>query len=392
MKKVLGYIIIIISIVFTTNVFACGELKSIKVENASIKSNGNLDYIISLNNSVDNVYLDVTSDYDFVEGYGPREVSTNEKAIIKVDGNNCGYGIYTYTFEFRKLNNIIADNTDPVSYNVSLENLAVDNYDIKFNPSTYEYNLTVDESTTFISISTTKKEDTDTVVISGNSLALEPGLNKVTITVTNKDSESGIYTLNVTRSEKASDNNYLASLKVDGYTLNFERDITDYILNVKSSDSLLNISYVTEDKNAKVIEENNNNIKNGTVVTLKVTAQDGTVRNYNIKVKKSFDIMEYKLYIIVGGLVLLLILLILFTRKGKKKPKKEKVEPETISAPETTAGELSVPEVTTPVEEVKTETVTEGNATLEIITPTDVESPVPETTYEETAHTEVFKL
>lgn len=407
MKKVFIYSTIALSLLCANNVNACGELKSLKVENATIKANGQTGFLVTLKNNVNEVMLDATSDYDFVEGYGPRVVDTSKPAVLKVNGNACGYGIYTYTVDFKVPTNLIAeaDNTSTATYTAQLQNITIENVNLDFKPNVYEYSIEVPQETEYLNFSTTKINETDSVIISSNSFALKEGLNKVTVTVHTKESDTAIYTFNVTRKAVASDNNYLASLTISGYSnLNFDRSVTNYTLTIDSKDTILNLKAVAEDKKAKVEELGNNNLKNGSLVTIKVTAENGEERNYTITIKKTFNIMDYWMYLLIAGLILILALLLFLSKNKKNKKKEDKVGPDVVETPQQTAGEVFTPEVKTP--EVEAQTITEGNATLEVITPTDIEivpeeasqqeaptqEPNFEEMYEQHANTEIFKL
>jgi len=89
--------------------------------------------------------------------------------------------------------------------------------------------------------------------------------------------------------EKKSSNNKLKSLTVvpEGLTPNFDKETNNYKLTVGSDIDKLKIEAVTDHKNATVSISGNNDFKLGeNVVSIKVTAEDKSVRTYKITVTK----------------------------------------------------------------------------------------------------------
>ena len=87
-----------------------------------------------------------------------------------------------------------------------------------------------------------------------------------------------------------SNNKNLKSLTISGdYKLTpaFNKDVTEYSLNVASDINSIDIKAVAEDDNAKVTIKGNDKLLMGeNTVEVKVTAEDGTTRTYKINVTK----------------------------------------------------------------------------------------------------------
>jgi len=409
----------------TTNVYACGELKSLVVAGAKVEKTGDASYVVTVKKGTSTVKLVAESDYPFEEGYGPREVSTNSEVELKVNGNACGYGTYTYKISFKQESTIIAENTQttattqpvveepaptPVqeSSKPTLENIVIEDVEFTFSKDTLDYSIEVDEDVTELNITAKPTEEGDTVSISENIKELTDGVNKIIITVTNPVGETTTYTINVTKTKSLSDNNYLASLKVTGYTLNFDAEEENYTLKI-GNDSYLGIVAEAQSKNATVDIKGNENLKNGSVITIEVTAEDGTTKDYTIKIQKDNFIIafvkEYIVYLVVALLTLILLVLFIINSNKKKKNKAREVKPESVAAPATTAGVIQSQE--TPVQTPHTTaqpTQTTQNSTLQIIEPTNIETPqqnpqptvqpTPEvsTNVSDETSTEIFKL
>ena len=396
--------------IININVYACGEIKSISVENATVKQINEMAYLVRLNGQTDKTMLNVTSDYDFLDGYGSRVVNTDDDAIVKIDGYKCGFGIYTYTISFEVASNIIAENTDDEnivdkvqeddkkdnqeaqeeSALIGLQSIIIDGYPINFNQKTKKYTIEVPYEVNSLNIST-KTSEGYTAMVSEEANNLVVGNNTILITVVNENGGFSFYEITVVKSEAKSDNNFLSALLVIGYSLSFEPNKAEYTLEIPYDVSSLETYAIPGDSKAKVDITGNENLQDSSVITVTVTAENGTIKEYTISIIKKPTLLdmlkEYKIYVIVGLLVLLMIVLVLMSSK-KKKGEKE-VKPSTIDTPITTAGEIK--QLTQPVEKTSVIKQTSGEPTkLNIITPTDVEQ-VPNVD-ENKSTTEVFKL
>ena len=91
------------------------------------------------------------------------------------------------------------------------------------------------------------------------------------------------------KQEEKSSNANLKSLSIEGQKLtpDFSKDVTSYTLNVDKDIEKLDIKAEAEDTKATVQIAGNESIKEGeNVVTVSVSAEDGTVKIYEIKVEK----------------------------------------------------------------------------------------------------------
>lgn len=424
MKKSIIPSIIGLSMLITPNVYACGEINNLTTSVGTVTQENSTNYIVTIPEGTQSVTLNATTDYSWVMGYGPREVVTNERAELKVDGSTCGYGIYTYFIKFNQLAPVIAENTTPpvdtttgtdtttgkdttttpntdttVTPALFLSSLTVKDFDLVFDKNTLNYDLTVKEDTTELEIEAAPEDTTNTVTISENAKKLLDGDNKVTVTLVNAEGVTTVYTINVTKPAKKSDNNFLASLTITGYTLNFDSSTTTYNLSI-GSEKFLDIKAIAQSELAEEPEIlNNSNLKDGSVVTIRVTAEDGSTRNYVINIKRQFNIMDYWMYIAIVCLVLLLIILIIINKSNKNK--KKKAAPTEIDAQANTAGTIQNIEPAAAASEqapVQAVTPMSGPVQLEPLAPTNVQPAAPtQAPVEQSAPTtdaapEVFKL
>ena len=90
-----------------------------------------------------------------------------------------------------------------------------------------------------------------------------------------------------TRPIALSGDNYIKSLMIEGYDIDFDKNTTSYSINVKNSVSSLNLTVILNDENATYYVEGNKDFKVGeNTVNIVVKAENGSTRTYSIKVNK----------------------------------------------------------------------------------------------------------
>lgn len=100
---------------------------------------------------------------------------------------------------------------------------------------------------------------------------------------------SNLLTSTKPEEEKKSNNAYLKSLIIENQELlpTFNKETTEYTMQVKSDVTELNIKAEAEDEKASVSIQGNKDIKEGeNTVTISVNAEDNTIKIYEIKVTK----------------------------------------------------------------------------------------------------------
>ena len=93
-----------------------------------------------------------------------------------------------------------------------------------------------------------------------------------------------------TNTYNGSDNNYLSSLSVSGYTLNkeFSKDNSTYFLTVENDVDSIDIVIDKESDSATACIYGNEDLRDGTnKILISVTAENGNVRNYRIFVTRN---------------------------------------------------------------------------------------------------------
>ncbi|MBQ2891643.1 MAG: cadherin-like beta sandwich domain-containing protein [Bacilli bacterium] len=201
----------------------------------------------------------------------------------------------TYTINFVKKEEEKKDS------DATLKSLSVSGYTLSptFKNNINTYSMKVQNSITGLNVTAIPSSDKATVTVSGNKNWKE-GVNVVTIKVTAEDGSVNTYTVNVTRESsntnsttttKSSDN-YLKSLIINSsheIIPKFDKDISNYEINVPYEVEKLDLSYVTNNGKANVEVTGNENFKAGEVNTVQitVTAEDGTKRVYTLNVTRT---------------------------------------------------------------------------------------------------------
>ena len=118
----------------------------------------------------------------------------------------------------------------------------------------------------------------------------------------------------VTSYVSLSSNNYIRSLEIKNQKIDFDKEVLEYSITVGNKVKSLDMTIVLDDENASYEVIGNDNFKTGkNVVTIKVTAEDGSVRNYIINVTKKGeapikekDNNNISKYVIIGLIVLII--------------------------------------------------------------------------------------
>lgn len=265
-------------------------LSSLEVENNKITPEFNkntINYTLTVKKDVTSVKINATLESDkssFNKGYGPRTVNLNyglNSVLIKVTSESGA--TKTYTIKITR--------EDDRSSNNYLKSLNVSSGDFKFNKKTLNYSFSVQNEITSLNVIATA-EDSKSTVSGAKTYNLKEGLNKINITVTAENKQTRTYTLQVTRIVKNISkevNNKLGSLEITNYQINFDPETTIYNLTIENEKSL-DIVPKVQDSTSSVVINGNENLKDGSVIKLVVTAVDGSTKEYIINISKNEEI------------------------------------------------------------------------------------------------------
>lgn len=186
-------------------------------------------------------------------------------------------------------NREIDDNPSVKDDDATLEIMRVNREGINpnFDKNVKEYYLLIDKDVKDLDITAIPSNKDAKVDIIGNK-NLKNGLNKVEIKVTSKDkSKTNEYIINVTKTNDFKNSNAdLEILAVEYFKLTpeFDKNVTNYFVEVSNKVDKLNIFAVPVDEDAKNNISGNENLKVGNnKIVISVTARDGvTEKKYYI--------------------------------------------------------------------------------------------------------------
>lgn len=168
-----------------------------------------------------------------------------------------------------------------------------------FDNTIKKYYLIVDENVKKLDITAVPTNNEAQVTITGNE-NLKNGLNKIKINVTSKDkSTTNEYVINVTKTGNVENANAdLENLAIEYFELipEFNKNITNYYVEIANEVDKLNILAVSSDESAKIEISGNENLKIGdNKIVISVTAKNGvTTKQYNINAHRRSDEEEIK--------------------------------------------------------------------------------------------------
>lgn len=211
--------------------------------------------------------------------------------------------------------------TKAKSDNNYLSSISVNEEELSdFSKTTTKYYVEVDNDTEKISIDATAEDELASVDIDGPK-SLSVGDNEYTISVTSESNTKKIYKVIVTRAEEEkSSSTDVKNIKIKGYNLNFDKNSKTFHLNIDKEDTELDITVTLKDKNADYEIEGNENLKDGSEIKIKVTAEDGTTDTYRIIIeKKETNMMPVIIGIIILLIIIIIVIVMVVINKKKKK-------------------------------------------------------------------------
>ena len=280
-----------------------------------------LNYNLTVENSVSNIKIDASltdNKSTFVEKYGPRTVNLSVgKNLIEIKVKAENNEIRTYTINVTRKEKTVNNQLNKSSNNY-LSELKLKEGSIVFSKEQLEYLVAVSYDVDEINFELKTEHSKATTNIKGNK-DLKVGENTVTITVMAEDGSKREYKIFVTRKEKdlvLSNNSKLKSLTIKGYNIDFDSDKYSYDIRI-GNESSLDIIYTKDDSKSNVTITGNENLKDKSMVTVAVIAEDGSISTYKIKIKKDNSMN----IILLSAIIILLILIIYLVIKRKRQKK-----------------------------------------------------------------------
>lgn len=259
-------------------------LKSLTLSNGNINfKKTTTEYNIDVTKDIDKITIEATledSKSSFENGFGPRTSNLllgNNTIYIKVKSESGQ--VKTYTLNINR-----DDGRDSDS---SLKNIKLSSGKLKFNKDTLEYKVTVEYNIYKMQIEATPNSEKAKVTINGND-NLRVGDNVFKINVEAENGKVTIYSINVVRKEqgeKISNNNSIKSITIKNHSIDFKSNVYKYT--IKANEKELDLTITLDDENATYKIFGNENLKNGSEIKIKVTAENGEEKTYTLVIKKS---------------------------------------------------------------------------------------------------------
>ena len=293
-------------------------LKSLTLSNGNINfKKATTTYNVNVDNNVDKVTIGADledSKSSFENGFGPRVVNLslgNNTVYIKVRSESGQVRTYT----------LYINRNDGRDSDSSLKNITLSSGKISFDKDTLEYKVTVEYNIDKMKIEATPNSAKSKVTINGNE-DLSVGDNVFKISVEAENGKVTVYTITVIRKEQGqeiSNNNNIKAITIKNHSIDFKSNVYKYT--VKTNEDELDLTITLDDENATYKIIGNSELKNGSEVKIKVTAENGDEKTYTLVVKKA----NFGLIIGIIGIIVLIGVGIgtwLFF-KNKKKPSTE---------------------------------------------------------------------
>jgi len=281
------------------------------------QSNKTLTCTVNSLNTTCNVTLDELENEKF-NGWGDnKDCTEGARGSVKVNKNVTYYACY-------KKDDVVDVPNEENDKSLLLKSLIVTNgtekVNLGFSIRKFEYDITIPTEVETLNVEATAQSDNINVEIIGNN-ELKNEENVIKIVLSTEDGKSNEYIINVKKND-AANNPLLSSLIVGGYNIGFNPEKYEYNLTIDEGIKSLNITATPEKENYEYKIEGNNNLKDGSKISIIVNNTDTDKSStYIINISKENNNLSMNLGI--GGIILiiLIILLIVVVKKGKKSNK-----------------------------------------------------------------------
>lgn len=218
--------------------------------------------------------------------------------------------------------------TSAKSSNNYLKSITIDGEDLTdFSKEKNRYEYNVSNKTSKVNIEALAEDTSSKVKIDGPK-TLSVGDNTYTISVTSEDNTTKYYKVIVSRDEEISNNTKIDSINIKGYNLKMDGSSKTYYLDVKKGTESLDIDVTLNDEKASFNIEGNDNLSNGSIIKIIVTAQNKDTSTYRIIINMPEEKSNTLLIVIIVIIILLIIggigTFLIIKKKKNNKNKKSK--------------------------------------------------------------------
>lgn len=274
-------------------------------------NNGCSEYIGACNSSANSeakyCYKKVSYDCDKINNgsiYIPKNTTTNT-IIPSVTKTTT-----TKKTTTKKPTSTTTTTSAPKDNNNYIKSLSIEGYALDFNKDNLTYNIEIDKDIKDLNITYELESDKASANISNNK---NIDINSpILIRVTAEDGSTKDYTINV-KYKVLSNNTLVNNILIEGYEFTFKNDIYTYDLIIKETDNTLNFNIELDDEKSSYYIMDNENLINGSVIKIKIVAEDSTSIEYNFNIikeivkkeKNNSNILTTIIIIIIVGVIAL---------------------------------------------------------------------------------------
>lgn len=260
--------------------------------------------------------------------FGPADDKYSKYIISLLTEDGRPYGSDTRVNVIAKttVKSTTTTTTKSLSSNNYLSTITVDGEEIEnFSKNTSKYFVKVENDVSTISIEAEAEDEKAKVEIDGPD-TLKIGDNEYTISVTSENDTTKFYKVIVTRKEEdESSNTDIDNIKVKGYNLNFDKNSKTFYLSINKNTTKLNIEVTLDDEKSNYEIKGNENLKDGSIVKIIVTAEDGSTDTYRIIIQKDSKSNVPLIIILISSIIIIgIVVFVLIKRKNKKKKNDKK--------------------------------------------------------------------
>ena len=227
------------------------------------------EYSFNVSSNITSLRINATlsdAKASFVEGYGSRTVDLaygKNEILIKVKSEKLTEKVYT-------INVTREDNRSSIG---ELTKLIINNKEIPLQDNVYEYSVFLNYKYAKTNIQASSSANSR---IEYEDIRLEVGINEFKIKVISEKETVKEYTIKIERLSLEASMVYIENIEILGYDLNFSKAISSYNLKVSRDTKSLNIKVLPEDDEILYSIIGNNNLKNGSVITINARDSAGT--------------------------------------------------------------------------------------------------------------------
>lgn len=189
--------------------------------------------------------------------------------------------------------------TTEVQSSTNIKKILVNDTDIKYDSSKDSYTIKMLYDITEVDVKVELEDERAQVSITGNT-DMPNEDHEIKIVVTSLTGEAKEVTLKVKRYTNLSNDCTLANIYSEEYPLDFSKNNYNYKLTLPKKAKAINLEVVpTDTENATYEVTGNENLKNRSVIKIDVRAEDGTMCQYTIKIKKNSNTWKYIIIIVL---------------------------------------------------------------------------------------------